>query len=168
MGRSSGYTSPCTRVRSLKRAINFFKSKGIANSRKVPNLTQEICASVDIPPQSLKPVLAVFVLPSVSISPYPMNYPQTKPSVSRPPSNLTQPFYLTLDLAKEQKALNFNQQQMLTKPQHSPDLLRCQECEKIFETKEDMKCHQQNKYGREDCIILQKMMLSNYYSKPVI
>ena len=97
-----------------------------------------------------------------------MNYPQTKPSVSRPTPNLNQPFYLTLDLAKEQKALNFNQQQMLTKPQHSPDLLRCQECEKIFETKEDMKWHQQNKYGREDCIILQKMMLSNYYSKPVI
>ena len=133
----------------------------MANSIKVPNLAQEICASVDIPPQYHKPVLAVSVLPSVSISPYPMNL---KPQVSKPSSNPSQPYYLTLDVAKQ----HFNQQQKLTRPHHTPDLLRCQECEKIFETKEDMKWHQENKYGREDCIILQKMMLSNYYSKPVI
>ena len=125
---------------------------------------QEICALVNIPPRYHKPVLTVSVLPSVSISPYPMNDILTKSQASKPSSNPSQPCYLTLDAAKQ----HFNQQQKLTRPHLTPDLLICHECEKFFETKEDMKWHQENKYGREDCIILQKMMLTNYYSKPVI
>ena len=163
MGRSPGYTSPATRVRSLKRAIKYFKSKGLAKSAKVPDLAREICTSVDIPPQSTS-VLTISVLPSVSISPNPMNHLQPEklslskqPSVYKPSSN---PGYLTLDLAR--------QQAMLTKPHPAPDLLTCRECENIFETRDDMKWHQENKYGCEDCIILQKMMLSSYLSKSVI
>ena len=50
MGRSAFYTSPASKVRSLKRAIQYFKMKAISNLRKIPDLDVQCCAVVDIPP----------------------------------------------------------------------------------------------------------------------
>ena len=169
MGRLAGYVSPATRTRSLKRAINYFKSKGMANKRKIPNLVHEICVPVDIPP-SLSPILTISILPSLSLSPNPASAAERlsfarQPSVSIPSSNPDKPTYLTLDHAKQQM---MTEKLLLSKPNPAPDLMKCAECEKIFEDIDDMKWHQENQYGKEDCVILQKMMLSNYLCKPVI
>ena len=50
MGRSAFYTSPASKVRSLKRAIQYFMMKAISNLRKIPDLDVQRCAVVDIPP----------------------------------------------------------------------------------------------------------------------
>ena len=171
MGRSRSYTSPASKIRSLKRAIHYFKSKGLANTRKVPKLIHAECLSVDIPPQSVSPILTISVLESISISPNSLCIPTCEAPLSRQPykipSNPSQSGYLTLDVAKQLRE-NFNQQPLLTRPQPAPNLLQCIECENTFQTKDDMRWHQENKFGREDCVILQKMMLSEYLCKPVI
>ena len=168
MGRSAGYVSPATRVRSLRRAIQYFRLKGMANRRQTPELFQVRCASVDICPPSLSPMLTISVLPSISIPPNPTtNEPSfsRQPAVPLPSSNPIKSNYLTLEDAKQQMR-DFNRR---TKPPLAPDPgLKCNECDKTFDTRDDMKWHQENKFGREDCIILQKMMLSNYLCKPVI
>ena len=170
MGRQAGYRSPATRIRSLKRAINYFKYKGIANRRTIPELVHDTCAQVDIPP-SLSPVLSISILPSLSISPNPPKHPPTPlprlPSVSKPSSISSQPTYLTLDLARQMHH-DANQLSLQNKLQPSPDLMKCSKCEKIFGTRDDIKWHEESKYGKEDCVILQKMMLSTYFSLPVI
>ena len=164
MGRQAGYTSPATRIRSLKRAIKYFKYKGMVNKRMFPDLAHDLCAQVDIPP-SLSPILSISILPSLSISPNPPEHPppveRAPHSVSKPSSNSSQPTYLTLDLARRQLS-------SLNKPQPAPDLMKCNKCEKTFETRDDITWHQENKYGQEDCLILEKMMLSEYFNLPVI
>ena len=55
MGRSAFYTSPSSKVRSLKRAIKYFKVKAISNLRKIPALDVQRCAAVDIPPRQTIP-----------------------------------------------------------------------------------------------------------------
>ena len=137
----------------------------MSNSRKTPELSQVECASVDISPQSLSPMLTISVLPSITISPNLTTNAFSRPSVPLPSSNPSKLNYLTLEDAK-QHMRDFNQ---ITQPQHAPEgRLKCNECDKIFESRDDMKWHQENKFGREDCIIIQKMMLSKYLCKPVI
>ena len=119
MGRQAGYTSPATRIRSLKRAIKYFKYKGMVNKRMFPDLAHDLCAQVDIPP-SLSPILSISILPSLSISPNPPEHPppveRAPHSVSKPSSKSSQPTYLTLDLARKQLST-------LSKPQPDPDLI---------------------------------------------
>ena len=47
------------------------------------------------------------------------------------------------------------------RPQPAPDFLQCITCEKVFETQDDMRWHNETKYGREDCSILRSMLPSN-------
>ena len=57
MGRSALYASPASTIRSLKRAVKYFKMKAISNLRKIPDLALQRCAVVDIPPAQTKPNL---------------------------------------------------------------------------------------------------------------
>ena len=134
----------------------------MVKSRKIPDLVHEMCAPVDIPP-SLSPILPnypFFSNPAASAERISLS---NHPSVSIPSSNHST--YLTLDHAKQ---LMLQEKPLLRKPNSAPDLMKCAKCEKVFQDRDDMEWHQENKYGQEDCIILQKMMLSNYYCKPVI
>ena len=81
-------------------------------------------------------------------------------SISIP--SLINPLYCThknQDVTRLLNSCRTTYQPWLPDQQPAQDLPECPKCDKVFETRDDMKWHYENKYGREDCIILQKMKI---------
>jgi hypothetical protein len=126
--------------------------------------------SITPPPRPLsvsKPVLTsispVFHQPSVQSA---LAALKQKPVITNYPSNT-----LNLGLYKQQNKspiwpasiLNATIPQLdgsAYDPQNQPqpDSIKCETCQKRFETNEDFKWHNETQYGREDCSILRSML----------
>ena len=86
MGRSPYYVSPATRMRNLRRAVGYFKSKSIANLRKLPDLVIETCAMIDIQPAQPQ---------TLKLTPSPNKFIHVQPYIppKPPPRQISKPLH---------------------------------------------------------------------------
>jgi hypothetical protein len=172
---SKSYLEQKSKESFLSLSLRKYPGIDIPPVAKILVFSKPVLVSIPPTPRPLsvsKPVITSIspVLPQPPVQST-LAFPKQKPFPFNQPSNT-----LTLNLNKQEykhharpasildtriPQLDGSTYDYCDRPQPAPDILLCISCQKVFETLDNMRWHNENKYGREDCKILRSMLPSN-------